>query len=129
MLYLNGKSPIFLQKYHHIGAILGWHLGYYYKVDGTFFSTIMNSLVHTIMYSYYLGCLLRINRVRVIKQYITRLQLSQFFIGLFLLYIYFPPIETYKRYCTIVICQVYNIGLIILFIRFYYINYCKLKHT
>lgn len=127
LLYLNGKSPIFLQKYHHVGAVLGWHLAYYYKIDGTFLTTIMNSFVHTIMYSYYLGCLLKIKQVRFIKKNITQLQLSQFFIGLFLLYIYFPPIETYNKYWAIVICQLYNIGLIILFGRFYFINYRKLK--
>ncbi len=127
LLYLNGKSPIFLQKYHHVGAVLGWHLAYYYKVDGTILTTIMNSFVHTIMYSYYLGCLLKIKQVRFIKKNITQLQLSQFFIGLFLLYIYFPPIETYNKYWLIVICQVYNIGLIVCFIEFYNRNYIEHK--
>jgi hypothetical protein len=26
LLYLNGKDPIFLQKYHHIGAVICWHI-------------------------------------------------------------------------------------------------------
>ena len=33
LLYLNGKTPIFLPKYHHMGAVLSWHLMYVYKVD------------------------------------------------------------------------------------------------
>ena len=81
LLYLNGKTPIFLQKYHHIGAVIGWHLCYVYKADGIWISTLCNSFVHMIMYSYYLGCLLKINQVRFIKKYITSLQITQLLCG------------------------------------------------
>jgi hypothetical protein len=129
LLYLNGKSPIFLQKYHHIGAVICWHLHYVYKVDCVWIPSIANAFVHTIMYSYYLGCLLKINQVRFIKKYITSLQLTQLFIPNFIcLYYYAPPNETTFNYNLIKIFIGYVSVLVVLFLRFYYINYIKPKN-
>jgi len=125
LLYLNGKNPIFLQKYHHIGAVICWHLHYVYKVDCVLFPSLVNSFVHTIMYSYYLGCLLKINQVRVIKQYITSIQLIQLFINFSCLYFYAPPVETDFNYFLIKVFGAYASVLIILFSQFYYSNYIK----
>ena len=128
LLYLNGKSPIFLQKYHHIGAVICWHLCYVYKVDGVWVMTLCNSFVHTIMYSYYLGCLLKINQVRFIKRYITTLQLTQLMCGHYhILVKYKPPNETRFGYIILVIFDVYVWGLICMFSLFYYKNYIKPK--
>jgi len=127
LLYLNGKTPIFLQKYHHIGAVIMWHLSYMHKVDCIWIGTTFNSLVHTIMYSYYLGCLLKINQVRFIKQYITSLQLFQLIVpNFFIIYFYYPPIETEFNFYIIKLFITYVIGLIILFTQFYYKNYIKI---
>ncbi len=126
LLHLNGKTPLFLQKYHHIGAVLNWHLAYFYKVDCIWLPSLINSFVHTIMYSYYLGCLLKINQVRFIKQYITSLQLTQFFVSYALLYLYKPPIESWFNYFIMIIFAFYAFGLIVLFGKFYYDTYiCK----
>jgi len=126
LLYLNGKTSIFLQKYHHIGAVICWHLFYTYKVDGIWIPTFVNSFVHTIMYSYYLGCLLKIKQVRFIKQYITSLQLVQLIIPNFIeLYFYRPPIETIFNYNLIKFFVAYVTILVILFSQFYYTNYIK----
>ena len=128
LLYLNGKTPIFLQKYHHIGAVICWHLMYVYKVDCIWIPSIVNSFVHMIMYSYYLGCLLKINQVRFIKKYITSLQLVQLFIPNFIcLYFYAPPIESTFNYNLIKIFVGYVSVLVILFARFFYTNYIKDK--
>jgi len=128
LLYLNGKSPIFLQKYHHIGAIICWHLPYVYKVDAIWIPSIANSFVHTIMYSYYLGCLLRINQVRFIKKYITTLQIAQLSFGHYhVLVKYKPPVETYVNYSIMILFCVYVCGLIFMFSLFYYRNYLKPK--
>lgn len=123
LLYLNGKTPIFLQKYHHVGAVISWHLMYQHKVDMVWMATLLNSGVHTIMYSYYLGCLLKINQVRCIKKYITSIQLCQFFILYVNLYLYRPPIETWFNYSIIIFFASYGIGIIGLFGRFYYDTY------
>jgi hypothetical protein len=123
LLYLNDKTPIFLQKYHHIGAVISWHLMYQYKVDMVWTASLLNSGVHTIMYSYYLGCLLKINQVRCIKKYITSMQLCQFFILYSNFYFYYPPIETWYNYSIIIFFATYGIGIIGLFSRFYYDTY------
>ena len=126
LLYLNGKTPIFLQKYHHIGAVLNWHLTYIYKVDCIWMPTLINAFIHTIMYLYYLGCLLKINQVKFIKRYITSLQLTQFFLSYTVLYLYKPPIETWFNYYIIMFSVLYVFGLIVLFGKFYYDTYiCK----
>jgi len=124
LIYLNGKSPIFLQKYHHIGAVICWHLTYTYKVDCVIISSILNSFVHSFMYSYYLCCLLKIKQVKIIKKYITILQLIQLTSPiLFSLYFYRPPIETIFNYSLILMSNVYVYILIYLFIKFYKKSY------
>lgn len=123
LICLNGKKPIFLQKYHHIGAVLCWHLMYYYKVDIIWSATILNSFVHTIMYSYYLGCLLKISSVKIIKKYITTLQLCQFFVLYSNFYFYKPPVETFFNYMIINLFALYGVGVIYLFGEFYYKEY------
>jgi len=128
LLYLNGKQPILLQKYHHIGATFVWHLSYYYKVDAIWIATISNSFVHTIMYSYYLGCLLKIKQVRVIKKYITSLQLVQLIVPNFIiLYFYSPPVETAENFRIICVFIAYVSILIVLFGQFYYKSYVNVK--
>ncbi len=119
LLYLNGKSPIFLQKYHHVGAVICWHLMYVYKVEGIMIATILNAFVHTIMYSYYLGCLLKIKQVRFIKRYITALQLGQLIPQPSCLYLYSDD----PHYNILLFFVFYSVGLVVLFVRFYYVNY------
>lgn len=123
LLYLNGKTPIFLQKYHHIGAVISWYLMYQYKVDMVWMASLLNSGVHTIMYSYYLGCLLKINNIRYIKRYITTMQLCQFIVLYSNFYFYYPPIETWFNYGIITFFATYGVGIIALFGKFYYDSY------
>lgn len=126
LLYLQGKKPIFLQKFHHIGAVIVWHLCYVYKVDAIWICSFANSFVHTIMYSYYLGCILRINAVRRIKQYITSLQLVQLCVPPFIsMWYYYPPVETPFNYGIILFFIGYVAVLVYLFVEFYFINYIK----
>lgn len=127
LLYMNGKTPIFLQKYHHVGAVVCWHLTYMYNVDCVWIPSLVNSFVHTIMYSYYLGCLLKINQVRFIKKYITSLQLSQLFCTMFLCNVLYIRIETTINVYLMWVVNVYNIGLLVCFVEFYKINYITPK--
>jgi len=125
LLYLTNKSPIFLQKYHHIGAVICWHLCYVYKVDGIWIATLLNSFVHLFMYSYYLGCLLKINTLRYIKRYITTLQLCQLIPQPLSLILY--RCETRFNYHIMVFFTLYSIGLVCLFGAFYMNNYITKK--
>lgn len=128
LLYMNGKNPIFLQKYHHIGAVIVWHLCYVYKVDAVFISSFVNSFVHTIMYSYYLGCLLKIPGVRIIKQFITTLQLVQLCVpSCVALWLYYPPADTTFNYGIILFFVGYVSVLVGLFGQFYFANYINVK--
>jgi hypothetical protein len=104
---------------------LSWHLCYFYKVEGIWLATILNSFVHTIMYLYYLGCLLKLNQVRFIKKYITSLQLCQLIPQPICLYLY----NTDDNYNILLFFTFYSVGLVMLFGRFYYDNYMKIKST
>jgi hypothetical protein len=128
LIYLNGKQPIFLQKYHHIGAVFNWHFFYVYGVDGVFLPTLMNATVHTIMYTYYLCSLLKVN-VRWVRQYLTSIQLLQFFAAILVdIIMYKPPVESVFNYNIILGGTAYVSGLIVLFGKFYYDSYiCKQK--
>ncbi len=128
LLYLNGKSPIFLQKFHHVGAVICWHLHYSYKVDGVWIPSIANAFVHTVMYSYYLCCLLKIRHVRFIKKYITSLQLLQLIVPNFIcLYYYSPPVVSTFHYHLIQVFVGYVSVLVVLFARFFHLTYLQSK--
>jgi len=78
LILLKGQTTIFLQKYHHVGALLCWWLCCYYKQSVIYQPSAVNAFIHTIMYSYYLASLLGY-KWTTIKPYITSLQLLQFF--------------------------------------------------
>lgn len=68
----------FLHVYHHSGMIvLGWIGTRYYPGRITTYVPFINSIVHVIMYSYYLISILDKNKNRYIwiKKYITLLQM------------------------------------------------------
>jgi len=127
LVSMSGKTPIFLQKYHHVGAVICWHLCYYNKSDFVWMPSLLNSMVHTIMYSYYLLTSIKIQQVRIIKPYITSLQLVQFAVNYINLYFYYPPVDTITNYFIINIFAIYGIGLIYLFGIFYKKSYLEKK--
>jgi hypothetical protein len=123
LLYVKGREPIFLQKYHHVGAVICWHLCYKYDVDMIIFGTILNSGVHSVMYAYYLMTLLKIN-IRGMRMYITSGQMVQLVGGGAAgLYFYYPPVETARNYGIIVFFNLYIAGLVYLFGQFMVVNY------
>jgi len=123
LITLSGKTPLFLQKYHHVGAVICWHLCYYYKTDFIWMPTILNSFIHSIMYFYYLLSLAKIQQIRRIKKYITSLQLIQFAVNYINLYFYFPPVETIFNYIIMNVFALYGVGLLFLFGKFFTESY------
>jgi len=124
ILYLQNKNPIFLQKFHHVGAVICWHLCYYNKVDCIWMASILNAFVHTFMYTYYLLSIFKINSIYKYKKYITLLQIVQLTsANIVSPYLYFPPIETIKNYSIIIFFNTYVLILIYLFIQFSYKSY------
>jgi len=124
---MQNKNPIFLQKFHHVGAVVFWHLAYYNKVDAIIVGTILNSGVHTIMYTYYLLSLFKI-KLTCIKPFITTGQIVQLVVGnLYGTIYYYPPVETWWNYSTILAFDLYIYILIYLFIAFYLKTYVYKK--
>jgi hypothetical protein len=120
ILYAKGVEPIFLQKFHHVGAVAVWHLAYINKCDGVFYASLFNSAIHSVMYFYYLLSLFPyINTmVRKYKVYITSLQLLQLTSGAIMLQMRFYPIETNINKGVILIFNSYISCLIIMFLHF-----------
>ena len=118
LLYFQNKDPIFLQKFHHIGATICWHLCYYYKVDCIWIATMVNSLVHTVMYMYYLLSLFKVKGIKKIKILITSLQLIQLICAVLISPILYYGIETTFKYNIIIFFNIYVCVLIFLFLVF-----------
>lgn len=127
ILKAQGKKTSFLQTFHHCGAVICWYLGYIYKVDAIVIATILNSGIHTLMYTYYLLTSLKF-KVGYVKPLITGSQILQLFVGnLSSLYYYYPPVESDFNYFIVIFMNVYVLILICLFGNFYYHNYIKTK--
>jgi len=124
LVVLQKKKPLFLQTFHHIGAIFCWHLCHVYKVDAIWTANLINSLVHTIMYFYYLLSLYKIKTIKNIKAAITTLQLTQLASSIVLCpYAYYPPVETVFKYKILLVFNAYVCVLIVLFLQFYMKTY------
>ena len=124
ILYAKNKKPIFLQKFHHLGAVIVWHLGYVNKCEGMLFVCLWNSIVHSIMYLYYLLALLKFD-VYKYRMYITSLQIGQLLSGSIMIPYFFYTFETSKNKNIIVIFEVYVVCLLYLFSEFMVKNYLE----
>jgi len=122
LLYAKNKQPIFLQKFHHLGAVIVWHLGYVNKCEGMLFVCLWNSTVHSLMYLYYFLTLLKID-VHKYRIYITSLQIGQLLSGSIMLPYFFYTIETSRNKTVIMIFDVYIVCLLYLFSEFMVKNY------
>jgi hypothetical protein len=122
ILYAKKRDPIFLQKFHHMGASMLWHLGYVYKVDAIYFASLLNSGVHSIMYLYYLCCMFPDinNKIRKYKIYVTIIQIAQLTYGAFAIPWYYYGIENNSNKCIIIIFDVYIGVLLVLFSQYFY---------
>lgn len=119
LVVLQKKEPVFLQKFHHVGAIFCWHLCYVYKVDAIWTANLINSLVHTVMYAYYLLSMYKLPYIKKVKMAITSLQLVQLSSSVVLCpYAYYPPVESRFKYSIVMVFNAYVCALIVLFVQF-----------
>jgi len=120
LLLAKGKKPIFLQKFHHCGAVIVWHLGYVFSMDGLFFASLINSGVHTIMYFYYLMSLYSNMRdvIKRYKFYITSAQVGQLAFGFVALPYFYYDIESLANKNVIIMFDIYIGCLLVLFTKF-----------
>ncbi|KWU41145.1 hypothetical protein RHOSPDRAFT_27829 [Rhodotorula sp. JG-1b] len=81
ILLLKGKKVGMLQSYHHMGAIWTMYAAYVTQAMPVWIFCVANSLVHSIMYSYYACTAVSIPFPRFLKKSITRMQITQFLVG------------------------------------------------
>lgn len=125
LVILQKKEPVFLQKFHHIGAVICWHVCYVYKVDAIWTANLINSLVHSIMYAYYFLSMLKVPQIKSFKMAITTLQIVQLGASIVLCpYAYYPPTESRFNYAIVMIFNIYVTILIGLFLQFSLKTYC-----
>lgn len=76
-----GKKASLLQEYHHAGAILTVWSGTRYESPAAWLFVVFNSLVHTIMYTYYALSVVHIPVPGILKRSLTKIQIAQFLLG------------------------------------------------
>jgi len=134
LLNVKGREPFFVQKYHHAGAVICWHLCYKYDVDMIVFGTILNSGVHLLTFGYYFMTLFKIN-IKVIEMCVLVAQLAHLVcLATVGFYFYYPPVETAWNYGIIVFANLYMVGVFYLLCDYVAIIYfskslypCKFK--
>ena len=124
IILLKGKKPIFLQTFHHAGiCILMWSFVASHNNVMGICVTVLNSFIHTLMYTYYTFAAIGIKLP--FKAVITSCQLLQFFTGI----IYSTPTywmencHTDATWWTQFWVNMYTLVLIGLFLKFAYGEY------
>ena len=116
-----GKDPSFLQIYHHTGIAFCMWVGVLSQSSWLIAVVLLNSIIHTLMYTYFL--IKTISPKTQIKsaKYLTQAQIGQFFTGI----IYSAGVlflgeecDTQSSRFGLGCLQVYGYGLIALFVAF-----------
>jgi len=113
----------FLHVYHHCSVIVLWWIGARFVPGGdAYWSSMQNSLVHTLMYTYYLFSALNVNVWW--KKYITKLQMAQFFLNIVhtSVALLLPTCGSIPRWMGVGMIM-YMSSLLVLFIHFYMNSY------
>jgi len=125
LLYMKKKQPIFLQKYHHLGAVVVWYLSYLYQCDFIVYVSWLNCGVHAIMYSYYLTSTFKKNIPSVVKRVITASQILQLAVGLTVLPTVYFRTETCACWNVLLLFVAYTTYLLVLFVEFSWNTYSR----
>ncbi|KAJ2829326.1 hypothetical protein IWW50_000917 [Coemansia erecta] len=107
-----------LQTFHHAGAVSIMWMGNYFQSPYLSFFVFENSLIHSLMYTYYTLTALGIKPPG--KQLLTSLQISQFYIALTagVVYAMLPSCQNYAQKAFTYIFVAYILELIRLFTQF-----------
>ena len=121
ILVLKGKPVSFLQVYHHTGiAFIMWCAVASHSA-WLLFVVLLNSVIHTVMYSYYL--LKTISPTTEIKaaRYLTMAQIGQFFTGILGssgVFFLGSDCDTQSSRFALALMHIYGYGLIALFFAY-----------
>lgn len=130
VLALRKKSLLTLHVFHHAMMPIvcySWFYGAW--LEGSWWCTLVNSLIHTMMYSYYLATTLKIQIPG--KKYMTQAQIVQFITGIIFVFTFL-----YMKYagygCTgsekpAIFSTVVNVIFLTMFYNFYKESYKKKK--
>ncbi|XP_046960923.1 elongation of very long chain fatty acids protein-like [Vanessa cardui] len=122
----------FLHIYHHTGMVmLIWGAVTYFPGGHGTMVGVINSFVHTVMYSYYLisVALPKTKELLWIKKHVTQIQILQFFLCVVHMgSIAFMPNCEYPRW-TVAVFLPQNLFILILFVDFYIKTYIKKPKT
>lgn len=128
ILVLKGKKPSFLQVYHHTGICFCMWVAVLSQSSWLIPVVLLNSVIHTLMYTYFL--IKTISPATKIEsaKYLTKAQIGQFFIGIFYSFaILFlgDDCDTQSSRFGLACLQLYGYGLIALFMAFSKRKYSK----
>ena len=129
------KTPLpFLHWYHHVTVLIYTHYGINEpNAVGCIFSG-MNFFVHSLMYSYYAARAMGLRIPRWVAQFITMLQLSQMFVGVYVTGLAFYNSRSGRMPGCIVrddhflMATAMYFSYAVLFLNFFYQKYCTTKN-
>lgn len=122
ILILKGKEPSLLQCYHHTGIVFCMWIGIVsHGTSWLVWVVLLNSVIHTIMYTYFFIKTLYPAVHIPYAKYLTTAQITQFFLGIMgsagVLYLGDECDNTVSRFGLLCL-NIYGVGLIALFMAF-----------
>ncbi|KAL2886362.1 Elongation of very long chain fatty acids protein 3 [Ceratocystis lukuohia] len=81
IILAKGKPSSTLQTYHHAGAMMCMWAGIRWMAPPIWLFVVYNSLIHSLMYTYYTVTAFNIRVPMVIKRSLTTMQITQFLVG------------------------------------------------
>ena len=126
IVLLKGRKPIFLQVFHHIGAVLIMWALTQFRTEATWLFLSLNSFIHTLMYARYALTVVGIHPP--FKSLLTTMQLVQFVVGMGLSAPYFfIECLTGPAFWALACNNTYVTILVFLFADFFKKNYLAKK--
>ena len=128
ILIFKGKEASFLQVYHHTGIAYIMWCAVLSQSSWLLFVVSLNSIIHTLMYTYF--CIKSISPTTEISiaKYLTMAQIGQFFTGILCtipIFVYGESCDTQSSRFALACLHTYGFGLIALFITFAQKKYKK----
>mmetsp|Transcript_19788 Transcript_19788/g.46030 ORF Transcript_19788/g.46030 Transcript_19788/m.46030 type:complete len:286 (+) Transcript_19788:196-1053(+) len=121
ILVLKGKTASFLQVYHHTGIVVIMWGGVASQSSWLWWVVLLNSFIHTIMYTYFLIKTIYPKIEIKSAKYLTQAQIGQFFIGIFGtlgILLMGSRCASQASRMSLAILQLYVMGLVGLFLAF-----------
>ena len=121
ILVFKGKKPSFLQIYHHTGIAFCMWVGVLSQSSWLIYVVLLNSIIHTLMYTYFLiKTISPTTEIKAAKN-LTMAQIGQFFTGIgcsFGVLLMGDKCDTSASRFGLACLQVYGYGLVFLFMTF-----------